>query len=135
MLLLGAAVITDMPTLAGAKTVPKVIVTPSGSLKAGETVKVAGHGFKPGDSVYIVECQLTAKDSTGCDIATAIPATITAKGALAPTKFKIVKGVVGNGTCGTTRANLKKCAISVGNATGGDSGVAAISFAPLPAKK
>jgi len=134
-LLLAVALSAGAPTLASAKSRPKVIVTPSHSLRAGQTVKVAGHGFTPGDSVYIVECMATAKDSTGCDIATAAPATITAKGVLTPTKFKIVTGVVGNGTCGTTKANLKRCAISVGNVTGGDSGVARITFAPHKAKK
>jgi len=134
-LLFAVVLSASAPTLASAKSRPKVIVTPSHSLRAGQTVKVAGHGFTPGDGVYIVECMASATDSTGCDIATAIPATITAKGALAPTKFKIVTGVVGNGTCGTTKANLKQCAISVGNVTGGDSGVARITFAPLKAKK
>ncbi len=64
-LLIGTAVATSAPSIAGAKVARKVIVQPSGSLHSGQTVKVAGHGFTPGDSVYIVECLATAKNSTG----------------------------------------------------------------------
>jgi hypothetical protein len=42
--------------------------------------------------------------------------------------FTVTEGKIGNGSCGTTKANLKNCAVSVGNAAGGDSAVAPIAF-------
>jgi hypothetical protein len=65
-------------------------------------------------------------------------ATITAKGLLPRTSFKVVTGKVGTGkgagTCGTAKTNLKNCAVSVGNASGSDSGVGLITF-KAPVKK
>jgi len=115
---------------------PKVVVTPSTNLRNNETVYVSGSGFKPGDTVFVVECLRTATGSAGCKLPTGIPSgiTITAGGLLPRTSFKVSIGKIGNGTCGTTRANLAKCAVSVGNASGGDTGVGNIVFA-APAKK
>jgi hypothetical protein len=115
-------------TSASAAT-PKIVVTPSTGLKNHGTVTVSGTGFKAKDQVYITECQATAKGEAGCDIFLATPVKISATGVLAKTKFKVATGTIGNGKCGTTAANLKKCAISVGNASGGDSAVFKIVFA------
>lgn len=120
---------------AGAATKPKLVVTPSASLRSGESVTVSGHGFKPGDSIYIVECLASAKNSLGCDLATATPAKVSAKGVLPKTKFKIVTGKVGPGSCGVSKATLKNCAISAGNASGGDTAVTRIAFLAPKAKK
>jgi hypothetical protein len=114
---------------AGAVTKPKLVVTPSTGLTNHKTVTVSGTGFKPKDNVYITECQATAKGEAGCDIFTALPVKISATGVLAKTKFKVVTGTVGNGKCGTAVANLRKCAVSVGNVSGGDSAVFKIVFA------
>jgi hypothetical protein len=115
--------------VAGAAATPKLVVTPSTGLTNHKIVTVSGTGFKPKDNVYITECQANAKGEAGCDIFTALPAKISAKGVLAKTKFKLVTGTVGNGKCGTATSNLKKCAVSVGNASGGDSAVFKIVFA------
>jgi hypothetical protein len=116
-------------TNAVAATKPKLVVTPSTGLKNHSSLTVSGTGFKPKDSVYITECQTTAKGATGCDILTATPVTITAAGVLPKTKFKVITGTIGNGKCGTAAANLKKCAVDAGNASGGDSAVFKIVFA------
>ncbi len=110
---------------------PKVVVAPSVNLHNGEVVHVSGSGFKPGDTVFFVECLRSAKGESGCKVANGIPPseTITSTGLLPRTTFKVSTGKIGNGTCGTTKANLAKCAVSVGNATGGDSGVGNITFA------
>jgi hypothetical protein len=108
---------------------PKLVVTPSTGLTNHKTVTVSGTGFKPKDTVYITECQVSAKGEAGCDIFLATPVKISAKGVLAKTKFKVVTGTVGNGKCGTTASNLKKCAVSAGNVSGGDSAVFKITFA------
>ena len=79
--------------------------------------------------MYITECQATAKGEAGCDIFVAVPVKISVAGVLPKTKFKVVTGTVGNGKCGTTATNLRKCAVSVGNASGGDSAVFKIVFA------
>ena len=114
---------------ASAAATPKLVVTPSTGITNGKSVFVSGTGFKPRDSVYITECQATAKGEAGCDILTATPVKITAAGVLPKTKFKVITGTIGSGKCGTTAANLKKCAVDAGNATGGDSAVFKISFA------
>ncbi len=106
----------------------RLVITPSTNLVKGQQVTVTGSGFTPHDQVYLVECQVKATGQNGCDVATATPVTISAKGVLPATKFSVVTGTVGSGTCGTKTTNLKACAISAGNATGGDSAVAPITF-------
>lgn len=120
-------------TSASAAAKPKIVVTPDTNLKNGQTVSVAGTGFKPGDTVFIVECVAKAKGEAGCAV-NGIPAsvTITATGKMPRAKLKLSEGKIGNGKCGTTKANLKGCAVSVGNAAGGDSAVEVVTFkAPL----
>jgi Neocarzinostatin family len=117
-------------TMASAAT-PKLNVAPATNLKKGEAVTVTGSGFTPGDTVYVVECLKNAKGEAGCDISIAVPATITAGGALPKTKIKVTTGKIGSGKCGTTAGNLKNCAISAGNASGGDSAVKDITFKAL----
>jgi hypothetical protein len=116
-------------TTASAAAKPKIVVTPSINLRNGEKVSVAGDGFKPGDTVFVVECLVKAKGEAGC-LVNGIPkaVTITATGLMPRQTFKVTEGKIGNGVCGTTKANLKYCAVSVGNATGGDSAVAPIAF-------
>jgi hypothetical protein len=118
---------------ASASSGPTVIVTPSTNLHNGETVKVKGDHFKPGDVVYVVECLRDAKGESGC-LVSGLPMgiKITATGLLPSTNFKVATGKVGTGktarTCGTNKKNLGLCAVSVGNAEGTDSGVAPIVF-------
>lgn len=115
------------PSAFGAKT-PKLVVSPSASLKGGQTVKVHGTGFKPKDNVYLVQCLATATGGSQCNTLAAVPVTINAKGQLPTTKFTVVAGSIGNGSCGTTKKNLKACEISAGNANGGDSASVRIIF-------
>jgi hypothetical protein len=116
-------------TGASAAAKPKLVVTPSTGLTNKKYVFVSGTGFRPKDSVYITECQATAKGESGCDIDTAFPVTITSKGVLPRTKFQVITGTIGSGKCGTAASNLKKCAVDAGNASGGDSAVFKITFA------
>jgi hypothetical protein len=107
---------------------PKLVVTPATGLKSGDTVKASGTGFTPNDSVYLVECLVTATGEGGCDTATLKAVTITSTGVLPSTTFTVITGSIGNGTCGTTTSDLKNCGVSAGNANGGDSAVAPIVF-------
>jgi hypothetical protein len=116
-------------TGATAAAKPKLVVTPWKGLTNHKVLMVSGSGFKPKDMVYITECQANAKGEAGCDIDTATPVTITSKGLLPKTKFKVITGTIGNGKCGTAASNLRKCAVSAGNVTGGDSAVFKIIFA------
>lgn len=109
-------------------TSPKLVVSPSVNLTKGQTVVVSGTGFTPNDVVYLVQCLGNASGQSGCDIATATPVTINAAGVLPSTNFNVVTGTIGNGACGTTTSNLNACAISAGNAGGGDSASAPVSF-------
>ncbi len=113
---------------ASAAKSPVVKVAPAKSLKNGQKIQVSGSGFAPKDSVYIVECLAKATGQGDCNTLGATPATIDAKGVLHATAFTVITGSIGSKTCGTTKANANACDISVGNATGGDSGTAAISF-------
>ena len=113
---------------AGAATGPKLKVTPSTNLKNNEKIKVSGTGFKAGDTVYVVECLVTAKGAAGCNELGATPATVSARGVLPTTTFTVITGKIGGGTCGTTAANVKKCAISAGDAEGKDTASFPIVF-------
>lgn len=126
LVLLGGGLIG--PSNAYGAKVPKLFVTPVSGLKGGETVRVHGTGFKPKDNVYVVQCLATAKGGGQCNILAAKPVTINAKGDLPLTKFSVVAGPIGNASCGTTKKNLKACEISAGNASGGDSASARITF-------
>ena len=118
---------------AGAAASPQLVVKYSGPLTNGTIVTVSGSGFKAKDQVYITECLATAVGPAQCDIATAVPVKISTTGVLPVTKFKVVTGKIGTGSCGTKLSNLKSCALSVGNASGGDTGSIRVTFAkPLP---
>ncbi|MHB2029466.1 MAG: neocarzinostatin apoprotein domain-containing protein [Acidimicrobiales bacterium] len=115
-------------TGASAAPKPHLVVAPSANLRNGEIVRVYGAGFKPKDTVYIVECLAQAKGAAQCDTLSALPAKITVKGLLPAMRFKVHTGKIGDGTCGTTPRNLKDCSVSVGNISGGDSAVFRIAF-------
>ncbi len=119
------------PKASGANT-RLLVVTPSTGLRNGEKVKVSGSGFTPKDSIYLVECLATATGQNGCQLPNSIPTpiTVTASGVLPTTTFTVSTGSIGNGTCGTTAANAAACAVSAGNATGGDTAQAIIKFKP-----
>lgn len=124
---------------ASAASGPHIVVTPHVRLHNRQVVQVRGSGFKPGDSVYIVECLRNAKGQGQCYVPTSLAAlpkavTITANGTLPNTRFVVRTGKIGSGVCGTTKANLARCDVSVGNATGGDSTSYPITFV-LPKKK
>lgn len=131
---LGSALLLSSPIAGAATARAHLVVSPSGSVKNHEVVKVRGQGFKPHDTVYLTECLVKATGAAGCDIATATPVTVSAKGTFGWTKFKILSGKIGTGICGTKKTNLKSCAISAGNASGGDSAVYRITFVMPPAK-
>jgi hypothetical protein len=116
---------TTLPVKIGPR---KFHVAPVSGLKNRSSVRVWGTGFKPHDQVYVVECLVISKSQTGCDLKTLKPVKITATGVLPSFRFTVVAGKIGTGTCGTKASNLKTCAISVANATKGDSGQVRITF-------
>ena len=122
----GALSVAEAGAVAKAK--PVLTVTPSIGLHNGTTVKVSGKGFKPHDSLFVVECLRVATGQAGCSILKPVPVTTNARGVMPTVRFKVFTGVVGNGKCGTKVSNLKGCAISAGNITGGDTAVAPIVF-------
>jgi hypothetical protein len=107
-----------------------LVITPSTGLTNGETVKVTGSGFTPGDSVFLIECIAKSLNEAGCDVASATPATVSAKGTIPTTSFTVTTGSIGNGTCGTTSANAGLCAINAGNPSGSDTAQGLIKFKP-----
>jgi len=125
----------SMPTATTTTTIPPVKVgprrfhvTPVSGLLNHSLVRVSGTGFKPHDQVYVVECLATSKSQAGCDLKTLHPVKISATGVLPAFKFRVVTGRIGNGFCGTKATNLKSCAISVANASKGDSAQVRIAF-------
>jgi hypothetical protein len=123
----GALSIADAGAAAKAK--PALTVTPSIGLHNGTTVKISGKGFKAKDQLYIVECLRVAKGQGGCSTSVLVPVVVGARGTFPVVKFKVFTGKVGTGRCGTSAATLKSCAISAGNASGGDTASAPIIFA------
>ena len=115
---------------AAAKAKPSLTVTPSVGLHNGTTVKITGKGFKAKDQLYIVECLRVATGQGGCSTSVLVPVVVNARGAFPAVKFKVFTGTVGKGKCGTSAATLKSCALSAGNASGGDTASAPIVFAP-----
>jgi hypothetical protein len=110
---------------------PAITVTPNTGLSAGQVVSVVGTGYTPGLSLFAIECLATATSITGCDTATATPATESATGTFT-VAFSVVTGTVGTGTCGTTSANLT-CIIEVADQAQTNEAAAPITFAlPSP---
>lgn len=107
---------------------PMIVVRPSTGLHGGEVVRVTGARFRPKDHVFLVECLVGAKGEGQCDVSTAKAATVTAKGVLPWTTFRVVAGSVGAGKCGTRASNVAACDISVGNEQGGDTAFKRIQF-------
>jgi Neocarzinostatin family len=111
---------------------PKLKVAPKSKLSNGSVVTVSGKGFTAG-GVYILECVVgeTSTTGSGCNINNLVQATISSKGVLPPTQFTVKTGAIGTqgGTCGTTKANEADCAVSVGNASGGNAAQLTIKFA------
>jgi len=104
------------------------VVTPSTGLTNKKFVFVSGTGFKPKDNVYITECQANAKGEAGLTSSPLCqPRSVPPESC--QDEIQVITGTIGNGKCGTTAANLSKCAVSVGNASGGDSAVFKIVFA------
>jgi len=133
--IVGSTLLLGLAGTSSAVSKPKLTVTPSTNLKNGSTVKVSGTGFKAKDQIYITECLAKATGEAGCSINSVVgPFKITSKGVLPTTKFKLSTGKIGTGTCGTTKANLKKCSVSAGTESGTDSAVFVVTFA-LPKKK
>ncbi len=110
------------------KFVRALYARPTLNLRNGQVVTVFGHGFIPRDRVYIVECLAGATGAASCDLRTLKAVTIRANGVLPATKFRVVTGKIGSRFCGTTRANLHSCTISVANVHKGDSKVVRIGF-------
>jgi neocarzinostatin family protein len=108
----------------------RLAVAPSTSLRNNEHVTVTGSGFTPGDHVFVIECRRGATGQKGCDLATLKAVTVSSSGHLPRTTFKVVTGKVGNGRCGTSRANRASCDVSVGNALGKDAATHGIVFKP-----
>jgi len=123
--LISGAVLTNPVSAAG----PVIKVTPAKGLTNGQKVTVSGSGFTPNDNVYVIQCLTTAKGQADCATTGLVPVVIDAKGKLAKTTFTVATGAVGAKTCGTSKADASSCDVSVGNATGGDSTTAAITFA------
>ena len=117
------------PNLASAAGKPSIKVSPAKGLKNNQSIQISGSGFTPKDSLYIVQCLVTAKGQADCNTAGAVPTTVDASGKFTKTAFVVVTGKIGTKTCGTSKADAKNCDISVGNITGGDSTALPISFA------
>ena len=98
-------------------TGPRGKVTPNTQLTNGQVVIVTGKHFSAGDNVYIVECNSSVM-TTGidaCNTQTDIGgAMITRKGLVPATTYTVLTGTIGNGSCGTSRAD-RKCYIAISN--------------------
>jgi len=118
-------------TAASATSAPTDKVTPNKHLTNGETVKVKGKGFSPAEQVYIVECNGTVQTSgeTACDLNGAVGVTTTSTGTVPTTAFVVQTGIIGNGSCGTSKAD-KDCYIAVAPSNLSQVAFARIVFVP-----
>jgi hypothetical protein len=110
---------------------PVLNASPRLGLVNGQTVTVKGHAYTPGETVFLLQCNatVTTTGEAACDTSNIVTATTTARGRVPATPFTVKTGTIGNGTCGTGRAD-KKCYIASANASGGDAALAAIVFVP-----
>ncbi len=111
----------------GFDTGPNVALSPSTGLTNGQSVTVSGLGYTPSSTVYAVECELYATSPADCDTAAATPISVSPTGALTPTPFKVVTGIV-NGKCGTNAINYDGCIIEVANVAGTIVGFSTFDF-------
>ena len=122
--LVAASLSGATPALAAAT----MTVTPSTGLAAGQVVQVTGSGLPAGAEVAIVECTATATTQAGCDVTNAVLVATDASGAIPTTPFTLTTGTVGNGTCGTSAADLT-CVLAIGSLTGTTLAYQPITFA------
>jgi hypothetical protein len=132
-MLVAGLMVSSLPANAKATPVPKLKVTPSSKLTNGEMVSVSGSHFTPTDSIFVVQCVVgeTSTTGSGCNVAgDEGPETVGPKGTWGPVQFKVITGKVGTlgGTCGTTKADEKACAVSAGDALGNDGAQKAVKF-------
>lgn len=129
---LGTIVLTAFVMYGGAaaNAASSLSVTPSTNLTNGQIIAVAGTGFTPNDSVYVIEClATTTATSQKCDLATATATTVSPTGGVMA-KFAVATGVIfGSTTCGTNASDATNCIVAVGNINGGDTGATPITFA------
>jgi hypothetical protein len=114
--------------VAGARTVPHIIVTPSRGLVSGSIVHIAGSGFEPKERINFSECLRAAIGDSGCAISTHETARTNANGVLPAFNFKVIAGMIGVGKCGTSIVNLRNCSINAANNLGGDATTSPIQF-------
>jgi hypothetical protein len=114
-----AVVSIGVLTVAGVASAKSATMTvkPDSNLHNNQKVVITGSGFRARTTVYLVECLRTSTTDAGCDLSNVVSVTTTTKGALPKTKFTVVAGTIGNGTCGTTKGNANDCRIAAGNET------------------
>jgi hypothetical protein len=133
-MLVGGLMVSSLPANAKAAKAPKLKVSPKSNITNDQSVAVSGSHFTPGDQVFLVECVIgeTSTTGSGCNIAGDVgPESVSSTGTWGPVQFKLVTGAIGTqgGTCGTTKANAKACAVSAGDAQGNDAAQLAVKFA------
>src|SRR4051794_5052202 len=117
-----AAAIVVAATAASAAT--SLSVSPSTSLKDGQTVTVTGSGYLPSTTIYVLQCSANPGSQAACDTAHLATAQSDASGNIS-TKLAVHTGAIGNGTCKAGGT----CWIDASDAGAKTSGVSAITFA------
>jgi len=113
---------------AEANVAPHPTIVPAVGLRAGEVVRVSGSGFRSHERVNLVECVRRAVGDSGCAVSTHEDVTASARGTFLPSRFKVIVGQIGIGTCGTNLRNVRNCAIVAGDNSGRDTARAPIRF-------
>ena len=112
-------------------TGPKGKVTPNTLLANDQVLIVTGKHFSAGENVYIVECNSSVM-TTGIDACNTQSdiggATTTRKGLVPATTYTVLTGVIGNGSCGTSRAD-RKCYIAISNSSINQNALVEVFFA------
>jgi hypothetical protein len=77
---------------------PELTVSPSTGLTNGQTITLTGSGYKPGSSVFGLQCSGSTPSREACDTSAVKTITVGADGSFTES-FTVKTGKIGNGTC------------------------------------
>lgn len=109
---------------------PTITAAPNTGLQAGSVIAVTGSNFQPNETIYLLECLVTAKSAADCLLSSAIPTMTSATGTITANFTAVTGTISGSTTCGTSASDLSNCAVVAGtNPPSADQALTPITFA------
>jgi hypothetical protein len=128
LMLVGGMVVGMLPASAAGTKAPKITASPRTKLTSGQTILIRGSHLNPGDEILLLECQRTAALPTDCDLLTTVPVKVVTNGQVPVTDFPVQTGLVGTGTCGTSKSDANDCEIVADDLSSLSGGLALDTF-------